>query len=202
SFEVEPLTDTKVWTMRFEIVDVYKGDKWDDTAISEIYFDGLDVLCFAPGTKVMLADGSSKNIEDIREGDQVMSYNANTHAQEPATVEQTASTMHSKLVTYELADGNTITATDDHPLLTERGWASVNPTKSANYEGFESIAKIQVGDKLITASGVATIKSMTVSPESQTTYTITRLSNGNTFYANGVIAGVEYIKVLSASINE
>ncbi|MCR5455275.1 MAG: hypothetical protein K6F33_09845, partial [Bacteroidales bacterium] len=57
-FEVEPLTDTKVWTMRFEIVDVYKGDKWDDTAISEIYFDGLDVLCFAPGTKVMLADGS------------------------------------------------------------------------------------------------------------------------------------------------
>jgi hypothetical protein len=43
SFEISPLTDSKQWTMRFEIVDVYKGDKWDDTAISEIYFDGLDV---------------------------------------------------------------------------------------------------------------------------------------------------------------
>ena len=44
SFEIAPVTDAnKEWTMKFEIVDVYKGDKWDDTAISEIYFDGLDV---------------------------------------------------------------------------------------------------------------------------------------------------------------
>jgi len=31
------------WTMRFEILEVYKGDKYDDTAITEIYFDGIDV---------------------------------------------------------------------------------------------------------------------------------------------------------------
>lgn len=31
------------WTIKFEILDVYKGDKYDDTAISEIYFDGIDV---------------------------------------------------------------------------------------------------------------------------------------------------------------
>ena len=31
------------WTIRFEILDVYKGDKYDDTAITEIYFDGIDV---------------------------------------------------------------------------------------------------------------------------------------------------------------
>lgn len=31
------------WTMRFEIVEVYEGDKYDDTAITEIYFDGIDV---------------------------------------------------------------------------------------------------------------------------------------------------------------
>lgn len=29
--------------LRFEIVDVYKGDKYKDTAITEIYFDGIDV---------------------------------------------------------------------------------------------------------------------------------------------------------------
>jgi hypothetical protein len=29
--------------LRFEIVDVYKGDKHNDTAITEIYFDGIDV---------------------------------------------------------------------------------------------------------------------------------------------------------------
>lgn len=31
------------WTMKFEIMEVYKGDKYDDTAITEIYFDGIDV---------------------------------------------------------------------------------------------------------------------------------------------------------------
>jgi hypothetical protein len=31
------------WTMKFEIMDVYKGKKYDDTVISEIYFDGIDV---------------------------------------------------------------------------------------------------------------------------------------------------------------
>ncbi len=30
-------------TIRFEIISVYKGDKYDDTAITEIYFSGLDV---------------------------------------------------------------------------------------------------------------------------------------------------------------
>lgn len=31
------------WTIKFEIIDVYKGDKFADTAITEIYFDGIDV---------------------------------------------------------------------------------------------------------------------------------------------------------------
>ena len=31
------------WTMTFEILEVYPGEKYDDTAITEIYFDGIDV---------------------------------------------------------------------------------------------------------------------------------------------------------------
>lgn len=31
------------WTIKFEILEVYEGEKYDDTAISEIYFDGIDV---------------------------------------------------------------------------------------------------------------------------------------------------------------
>ena len=29
--------------LKFEILEAYKGDKYDDTAITEIYFDGIDV---------------------------------------------------------------------------------------------------------------------------------------------------------------
>lgn len=31
------------WTLRFKILDVYPGEKYDDTVISELYFDGIDV---------------------------------------------------------------------------------------------------------------------------------------------------------------
>ena len=30
------------WTLKFEILDVYPGDKYDETVISELYFDGID----------------------------------------------------------------------------------------------------------------------------------------------------------------
>ena len=54
SFEVTPLGTsdrkdfTKMtllphWQLKFEILEVYPGDKYQDTVISEIYFDGLDV---------------------------------------------------------------------------------------------------------------------------------------------------------------
>jgi hypothetical protein len=33
----------KDMVLRFEIMEVYKGDKYNDTAITEIYFDGIDV---------------------------------------------------------------------------------------------------------------------------------------------------------------
>ena len=31
------------WTLRFEILEVYPGEKYTDTVISELYFDGIDV---------------------------------------------------------------------------------------------------------------------------------------------------------------
>ncbi|MFT6244816.1 MAG: hypothetical protein ACJAXI_001585 [Crocinitomicaceae bacterium] len=48
-FEFDPIgylrteKDTPNWTLSFEIVEVYEGDVYDDTAISELYFLGVDV---------------------------------------------------------------------------------------------------------------------------------------------------------------
>lgn len=36
------LQNAKDWTLKFEIIEVYKGLKFQDTVISEIYFDGID----------------------------------------------------------------------------------------------------------------------------------------------------------------
>ncbi|MCG8331015.1 MAG: hypothetical protein MI974_25200 [Chitinophagales bacterium] len=39
----EQLISKPWWTIDFEIMEVYKGDKYADTAITEIYFNGIDV---------------------------------------------------------------------------------------------------------------------------------------------------------------
>ena len=41
--------DTPNWTLRFEILEVYEGDKYDDTVISELFFDGIDVHWLSSG---------------------------------------------------------------------------------------------------------------------------------------------------------
>ncbi|MGK7392800.1 MAG: NADase-type glycan-binding domain-containing protein, partial [Candidatus Cyclobacteriaceae bacterium M2_1C_046] len=40
---LELLKSQPNWTIKFEIIDIYKGNKYDDVVISEIYFDGIDV---------------------------------------------------------------------------------------------------------------------------------------------------------------
>ena len=194
TFKIEPLNDSKEWTMKFEILEVYKGEKYDDTVLSEVYFDGIDVHCFAAGTKVLLADNSQKNIEDIKQGDKIMTYNIITGKKGTAMVEKTAAVTHKNLVTYVFEGGKKITATDDHPFLTEQGWASSNPAKTANYKGFEKVVQIKVGDIFAAANGYTKLVSKSVSPESKMTYTIVKLSDGNTFYANDIIVGVEEVK--------
>ena len=39
----DPQAGKNKWTLKFEILEVYPGDKYDDTVIAELYFDGIDV---------------------------------------------------------------------------------------------------------------------------------------------------------------
>ena len=191
TFSIDPLNDSKEWTMKFEILEVYKGDKYDDTVLSEVYFSGIDVHCFAAGTKITLADKSLKKIEDIVVGDQVLAYNPQTGETFSATVEKTDAVKHSGLVTYHLENGTKITATEDHPFLTNKGWASFNPTKTALYKGYDKVEEIDAGDYFITPNGKLKVRTTSVSTKKQNTYTIVKLSHGQTFIANGVVVGTE-----------
>lgn len=43
SEDYEVLKTMPNWSLKFEILEVYEGDLYEDTAITEIYFDGIDV---------------------------------------------------------------------------------------------------------------------------------------------------------------
>lgn len=201
SFKVDPIGNSYElkkkadWTLKFEIMEVYKGLKYDDVAISEIYFDGIDVHCFAKGTKVMMADNSTKNIEDLKIGDSTVYYDFTIDQLKSTKIEKLEKIVHENLVKYIFESGIEITSTQDHPFRVKgKGWASLNPTKSNNYEGFDNIHKIQIGDYFITANGSDKLVNIEYLKEKEETYTISKLSEGDNFLANGFVVGVEKLR--------
>lgn len=83
----------------------------------------VTAACFVAGTPVLLADGSSKPIEDIAVGDQVTAYNPDTGQTETRDVVRTY--VHHDVPSYDvtLDIGERVTTTSEHPFWVEgRGW--------------------------------------------------------------------------------
>ncbi|MEO7596684.1 MAG: Hint domain-containing protein, partial [Byssovorax sp.] len=84
-------------------------------------------LCFAEGTKVLMADRSTKSIEEVREGDVVLADEPqDARAAEPRKVTQVHRTATYRLFHVEIGDrdGGEIIATGSHPFWTQRGWVT------------------------------------------------------------------------------
>jgi len=189
------------WTLKFEIMEVYKGAKYEDTVIAELFFDGLDVHCFAKGTQILLADKTTRSIEDLKIGDRIYYLDFASQKLKPTTIERLESVTHHGLVTYQFESGLTITSTQDHPYhIVKKGWASLKPDQSAHYEGFEAIQKIEVGDLFMTFHGQERLTAITHLPGHQQTFTISKVSTGNNFIANGLVVGVEMLQPVNALV--
>ncbi len=195
----EDISNAPDWTMKFEILEVYPGDKYEDVVISEIYFDGLDVHCLAAGTKISMADGSEKNIQEIKRDDEVLSYNSNTGLSEIAKVVDVDNADHSEAINVVLKNGKNITCTADHPLLGEDDiWYSADPDKTMEVYEYERVEQLKTGIVLKTTEGSTTVNEIQVvslSPQSKIKfYTIVSLNMNKAFFANGVVVGTEPIR--------
>lgn len=194
-YEWDKLDSLPDWTLKFEILEVYEGSKWDDVVISEIYFDGIDVHCFAEGTQIAMADGSTLPIEFLSVGDEVQTFNSEG-IPTTATVLEMAHPTHCNLVEIEFSDGTKMTCTPDHPLLSASGnWLSVEPEATATAYLYDRVGVLDVGSEIATENGVGTVTKINRIHEPQITHTIVRLSNGATnFIANGVVVGTEILR--------
>jgi hypothetical protein len=195
--EIAKLEKLPKWTLKFEILEVYKGDKYDDTVISEIYFHGLDVsvYCFSAGTKILMADNSLKNIESILAGDVVKSYDFKNKKLIDSKVTKLLSATHSNLLKLKLAD-NEIVTTSDHPFWIDKNvWAAVDAEK-ANKDYFQKtkVESLKVGDKVFIPNKMSFSKIIGIEniKEGQITYTI-ELSESDNFIANGMLVKTETI---------
>jgi hypothetical protein len=188
--------EARDWTLKFEILEVYPGDQYDDTAITEIYFNGLDVHCFAAGTKITMANNSTKNIEQITENEVIITFDFKTKSLQEVQVEKLIEVTHNNLVKLQF-DDREITTTTDHPFYAEnKGWVSINPEKSnSDYKQAEKVIELKIGDAVFlpVENKFIVLKSIEKLDKAQRTYTI-ELKNGDNFIANGLLVKTEKLK--------
>ncbi len=103
--------------------------------------------CFVAGTQVTMADGSRKNIEEVRIGEKIRGKSGVN------TVLGFHRPLLGKKALYAFNDGPAF-VTAEHPFLTTDGWKALDPqlAKSVHLLDIE-IGQLAVGDTLITENG-------------------------------------------------
>jgi hypothetical protein len=145
--------------------------------------------CFTANTKVLMFDGSYKNIQDIKIGEKLKSkggYNTVIEYDRPLlTFEK-----DQRLMSINEGD---FFITDNHPVMTTKGWAAYYP-ESAKSEAWDilhnNIVQLKIGDEIILANEktllVKNIKIQSKSIIPQKLYNFV-LDGDNTYYANEML---------------
>lgn len=171
------------------------NDSWEEQTLDSVIVPngiyGTHVCCFDPGTKILMADKTLKNIEDVIIGDVVISYNEETDEFEESPVVNTIVKHNSDdLVYVVLSDGTEIGMRAYHPLLTTDGWKSLRPELAETVVDVKGdVSLLEAGDTLVCFDENKTIKEIITRETiaNYDTYNLTVAKNHN-YIANGVVA--------------
>jgi intein/homing endonuclease len=145
--------------------------------------------CFVAGTKITLANGSLKNIEDIIAGDTVATFDLTTGQVVHNVVNAVYSKNVSDVVKYKFDNGETLKCTLDHPIYVEgKGWTSFNHQLSNElYSLEEQVTQIEVGDRVKLITGTAQIVEINAFSEDVKVYNLQDIEGNHNFFANNVL---------------
>lgn len=152
--------------------------------------------CFVAGTKILMGDGTEKNIEDVVGTDMVMSYNLSLQLNEPREVIATKKTTQYLFITYFLENGREITCTHDHPFYTENyEIGSYSPERTVQFINdyyyttlTPPILKISIGDFLLDDLGnKIQITNITETNGVMMGTHLFTVDTNNNFYANSIL---------------
>jgi len=144
--------------------------------------------CFVSGTLVTLSNKESVIIEDVKEGDMVITYNVEKNIQEIGKVKSLISLKKNDIVSIKLSNSTNIECTSEHPFwVVNKGWSSISPEKSLLYPDM-NIKKMMVSDILLTDSNTEVIVDDIKELKNKTINVYNLQIEGNhNYYANGIL---------------
>lgn len=148
--------------------------------------------CFIAGTKVTMSDFAERNIEDVKIGDFIQTFNTETNTIEVKEVLLVEASRSEYFVEIKFEDGTVTTNTLSHPYyILNKGWSS--------YDSVEAFKKysITVGDlkegdyayKLMSNGTTQNIKIVKIKliKKAQKTYNLSNVKDNHDFFANGFL---------------
>lgn len=134
--------------------------------------------CFIAGTSVTMADGSTKNIENVDFGDLLM-------GSEGANRVKTIYKLDYEGWIYGI-NGSDAFATETHPFLTTEGWKSFAPLQTMKETAGLDVTLLEIGDEIITAEGTVVLESVGREWTETKVYNFD-VTNSHDFYADGYL---------------
>lgn len=148
-------------------------------------WDGPDgSSCFAAGTKILMADNTEKNIEDVALGDKVMSWDFSQNKLIAVEVEKTWAGPHED----NFIINGEIYVTSEHPFWTvEKGWAAINPDMTLQRHGWAP-AQLAEGDHFVDINGkLVLVETIKDNFGEMTTYNLVDLGEHHNYFAEGIL---------------
>ncbi|MCD6299582.1 MAG: PKD domain-containing protein [Dehalococcoidales bacterium] len=165
-----PTSGTKGNTYTFYGSNSYDQDGYIAYHAWIIYKEGT---CFLAGTKVLMADETYRNIEEIKVGDMVKSYDENTGKTVNARVTMTFHHSKEEMAPYYLVINNLLRVTPEHLIYVNGNWTKADD--------------IKVGDILQTFDGEqVTVYSIYKVYQRLKTFNL-EVEKYHTFYANDIL---------------
>lgn len=157
--------------------------EWKAGHLERLKKEWEEVCCFVKGSQVRISlDGTAKNIEDLKAGEQIVIYNEDEKRFELSTVSDTPRNNNvTDKATIVLENGITIEMNAYHPLLTTKGYHSLT--------GHEGLPLLTDKDILVTINGEIGIKQIvreTIEPI--TMYNLSVNGEHHNYVVNSVVA--------------
>lgn len=179
-------TDTELSMVQIDVEDtdtyIISGSTQFNAVVSH------NAPCFVAGTQISLASGGVKNIEEIKVGDLVLTYNHDSNEIEHKEVEQIIHKNVDSTVKYTFDNGDVLECTLDHPLYSVDGYyVSYKPEQSKLQYGLQ-VGQVEIGTKILLQDGTSLkITSIDEKHGKVTVYNLHDVKDNHNFFANKML---------------
>jgi hypothetical protein len=177
-------------SLNFIELDVEDTDTYiinGSTAINSIV--SHNAPCFVAGTQILLEDGTTKNIENVVIGENIVSFDLKNHEPKISKVLNIFSKKVEKIVEYEFLSGGKLKATLDHPIFViDKGWCSYSSELSNLLYSLDApIKAIELGDIVKLYESEDKIVKINIIEEPTNVYNLSEIETFHNYFANNVL---------------